>query len=172
MNALQTPAHKLGANRNELARGPRRARRASESRDVREDRGARQSKFAQPDRTVQAPIAQSPPVWPVARRAGALELKLLPERTTAPKSKPARLCFRRDGARSVFVAGTFNDWEPLRLALRPDDEGGWEIELLLPAGDYEYRLFVDGAWTDDPSAGRVVPNPFGGVNAVLHVQGD
>jgi len=69
----------------------------------------------------------------------------------------------------VCVAGTFNDWEPQSLALQLDSEGGWNIDLCLPPGDYEYRFIVDGEWVDDPLAGRVVPNPYGSVNGVLHV---
>lgn len=45
--------HKLGANRKELARKPRKEKTGfSQSRDVREDRGERQSKFARNEQTV------------------------------------------------------------------------------------------------------------------------
>jgi 1,4-alpha-glucan branching enzyme len=67
------------------------------------------------------------------------------------------------------VAGTFNHWEPQALTLQLASEGDWETELALPPGDYEYRFIVDGKWEDDPLACRVVANPYGGVNAVLHV---
>lgn len=172
MRTTEKASHKLGANHNEFAHTPRRSRSTSESRDVREDRGARQSKFARPERTVLAPIVSARRTMPVARRATAPEPSLLAGHAPAPKSKPAHLHFFRSGVRSVFVAGTFNDWQPRRLALRPDNEGGWETELVLPPGDYEYRFVVDGEWMDDPLACRVVPNPYGGVNAVLHVHDD
>jgi len=51
MNLAKSPPRKLGANRKEPARQRRQPRRPSESRDVREDRGARQSKFAHVLRT-------------------------------------------------------------------------------------------------------------------------
>jgi 1,4-alpha-glucan branching enzyme len=70
---------------------------------------------------------------------------------------------------SVCVAGSFNNWEPQQLAFQFDQAGGWEIDLCLPPGDYEYRFVVDGEWTDDPLAVRVVDNGHGGVNAVLSV---
>lgn len=171
MTTIEKTSHKLGANRNELTHTPRRSRSTSESRDVREDRGVRQSKLAQPQRPALAPIVSAPRTTPVARRVTATGPSLLTEHAAAPKPKPAHVRFRREGVRSVFVAGTFNDWEPQRLALRADNKGGWETELVLPPGDYEYRFFVDGEWTDDPLACRVVPNPYGGVNAVLHVHG-
>ena len=47
------PAHKLGANRKELARKPRRHdANFSQSRDIREDRGERQIKEAQQRQTL------------------------------------------------------------------------------------------------------------------------
>lgn len=49
-------------------------------------------------------------------------------------------------------------------------DGGWLKELVLPPGRYEYRLVVDGQWTDDPSAKKFVPNPHGGRNGVIEVQ--
>jgi 1,4-alpha-glucan branching enzyme len=90
---------------------------------------------------------------------------------SGPKSKPAHLQFFRDGVNSVFVAGSFNDWQPRGLELQLGPAGNWEIDLCLPPGEYEYRFVVDGEWTDDPLAGRVVANAYGGVNAVLSVQG-
>ena len=74
-------------------------------------------------------------------------------------------------ARSVFVAGSFNGWDPQRTALRKDSRGVWHVTLPLSAGRYEYRLVVDGQWQEDPSAKESVPNPHGGRNSVLVVPG-
>lgn len=72
-------------------------------------------------------------------------------------------------AREVFVAGSFNDWKPTANPLQRFGEGKWAAELSLPPGRYEYRFIADGEWLDDPSAKEVVPNPHGGVNALLVV---
>ena len=48
-------------------------------------------------------------------------------------------------------------------------DGHWVKELTLPLGRYEYRFVVSGEWMDDPNAKEVVPNPHGGINAVLIV---
>ena len=72
-------------------------------------------------------------------------------------------------ARDVYLAGSFNDWEPRELPLQRDSIGDWSIELSLPAGEHRYRLIVDGEWCDDPSAQRMEPNPFGGFDAVVIV---
>ena len=94
------------------------------------------------------------------------------EHASGPAARPVHFRFFRNGARSVFVAGSFNGWDPRCLALQTSLDGGWEIDLCLAPGDYEYRFVVDGEWADDPLANRVVQNGFGGVNAVLSVPGD
>lgn len=95
--------------------------------------------------------------------------RLLTEHSTSAPIRPVLLRLHHDGARSVSVAGSFNDWRPERTPLRRNSEGAWEADLRLEPGDYEYRFVVDGQWSDDPLARRRVPNPFGGTNAVLHV---
>lgn len=72
-------------------------------------------------------------------------------------------------AASVRVSGSFNNWNPVGVALNALGKGAWSIDLDLPPGRYEYRLLVDGEWTDVPGASETVENPFGGRNAVLVV---
>jgi 1,4-alpha-glucan branching enzyme len=69
-------------------------------------------------------------------------------------------------ARSVSVAGTFNDWDPKRTPLQNDGER-WKTAISLPRGQYEYRFVVDGQWLTDPVATESVPNPFGERNSIL-----
>ena len=73
------------------------------------------------------------------------------------------------GARQVYLAGTFNEWNPVRSPFTSDGRGGWGIDLILPPGRYEYRFLVEEKWMDDPLAERYTMNPFGGVNAVIEV---
>lgn len=73
-------------------------------------------------------------------------------------------------ARSVFLAGTFNDWSANSIPMIALGQGRWAKDLMLPAGDYEYRLVVDGHWIPDPQAIETAPNPYGGVNSILRVQ--
>jgi 1,4-alpha-glucan branching enzyme len=70
---------------------------------------------------------------------------------------------------SVFVAGTFNHWLSTTTPMTRNAKGRWTLQLSLPPGRYEYRLVVDGTWMADPLALQSVPNPFGGLNSVLHV---
>ena len=74
-------------------------------------------------------------------------------------------------AAAVCVAGTFNDWLPEVTPMVGLGDGRWIKELTLPPGVYEYRIVADGEWKADPLARDTNPNPFGGLNSVLKVEG-
>lgn len=100
----------------------------------------------------------------------------IPKNTRNLKTKPApdatpavRLQLAAAGASSVAVAGSFNAWQPEPAAQIGD--GVWVKELFLSPGRYEYLFVVDGRWQSDPNARELVPNPFGGQNSVLVVNG-
>ena len=82
---------------------------------------------------------------------------------------PVTLSFLHPTARSVFIAGTFNDWNAQAEPLQALGNGRWQRETNLSPGIYEYRYVVDGEWQADPSAQDTVPNPYGGVNSLLQV---
>ncbi len=88
-----------------------------------------------------------------------------------PKLEPVHFEFSHPTARAVFIAGTFNDWQPEAKPMHPLGGGRWQKESALPAGTYEYCLVVDGKWMPDPRAKETVANPFGGRNSVLKVAG-
>ncbi|MCP4547220.1 MAG: hypothetical protein GY835_12245 [bacterium] len=77
------------------------------------------------------------------------------------------------GASSVFAAGSFNDWNSDKNAMRDDDgDGVWELALILPAGEIQYKFVVDGNWTTDKEgADSFADDGFGGENSVLNVDG-
>jgi hypothetical protein len=79
--------------------------------------------------------------------------------------------FVHQTATKVCIAGAFNDWRPGVTTMVSLGDGRWVKELVLPPGVYEYRLVVDGEWMPDPRAGETAPNPFGGMNSVLKVNG-
>lgn len=55
-----------------------------------------------------------------------------------------------EGASSVFLAGTFNNWDPTLLPFTKS-ENGWTTSCAFPAGNYEYKFVIDGRWMPDPS---------------------
>ena len=75
-------------------------------------------------------------------------------------------------ARSVAVAGDFNDWNPSVTPLLRRDGGLWVAKVPLPAGRYEYTFVVDGAtWMPDPAAPAAAAGDFGATNSLLVVGG-
>lgn len=182
-------SHKFGANRKETTQ---RARKETSgfgaSRDVREDRGERQSKFAHNERTL--PAAGPDSARELKRKTaesmnteaarhegtgephshgGNGEHLQIPEHASESSVQRIRLGYYSAEARSVSVAGQFNGWNPERTPMEQGSSGYWTVDLDLAPGNYEYRFFVDGAWADDPLAPAFVRNPFGSHNSILHV---
>ncbi len=76
--------------------------------------------------------------------------------------------FKDPHVRDVQLAGDFNNWIPDQgVETRLGPGGTWEKVVRLGPGVYQYRYFVDGEWTPDPSNPRRVEGPAGGVNSVL-----
>lgn len=80
-------------------------------------------------------------------------------------------------AKEVFVAGTFNDWNPRSHPLTRTGDGNWVRTLDLPAGRYEYKFVIDGEWCCEPRCDKAyegcpkcVANQFGTMNRVLVVE--
>jgi 1,4-alpha-glucan branching enzyme len=90
-------------------------------------------------------------------------------RSASPQLMPVRFEFTHPTATTVFLAGTFNQWQPEAKTLHPAGGGRWLKETALAPGTYEYCFIVDGQWMPDPLATETVSNPFGGRNSVLKV---
>lgn len=74
--------------------------------------------------------------------------------------------FTHSTAKTVAIAGSFNNWRPDTTPMVAMGNGRWLKELVLPPGHYEYLIVADGQWLPDPAAQATVPNPYGGVNSV------
>lgn len=59
---------------------------------------------------------------------------------------------RKSAAKSVYLAGTFNEWKPTAHKMDgPDAEGRFSTRLKLKEGRYEYKFVLDGQkWKADP----------------------
>ena len=90
-------------------------------------------------------------------------------RSEGPRLEPVRFEFTHPTATTVCLAWTFNDWNAETKPMHPIGGGRWLKETVLPPGNYEYCLVVDGQWITDPLANETVPNPFGGRNSILEV---
>jgi len=72
-------------------------------------------------------------------------------------------------AKSVQIAGDFNNWQPHQTVMEPTQDGKWELALALAPGKYRYRMVVDGQWQQDPYNETIELNPFGEFNSILEV---
>lgn len=92
------------------------------------------------------------------------------------KAKPNRTAGQKisfeyfaPSAKSVFLAGTFNNWNETSDPLKKGKEGTWQTSLSLEPGRYEFLYVVDGQWQCDQNGSECVPNPFGSWNCVVNV---
>src|SRR5881227_1520342 len=81
-------------------------------------------------------------------------------KTEEPKINHVSFELVKADARKVFVAGSFNQWQPENTPLEPAGDGRWVGELTVRPGRYEYLFVVDGQWLPDPNAKESVQNPF------------
>lgn len=74
-------------------------------------------------------------------------------------------------AKSVKIAGSFNNWTPTNDYLMAQNEDGkWYKVLSLAPGEYQYKFVIDDEiWVEDESNYRVDFDPNYGKNSVLVV---
>ena len=77
--------------------------------------------------------------------------------------------FHNAGAGEVYVAGSFNNWDPAARLLKRNKDGKWTTTMMLTPGVYQYRFVVDGTWVDDPHNTERAHNEFGAHNCLVRV---
>ena len=73
----------------------------------------------------------------------------------------------KEGSR-VYVAGSFNGWNPGKNRLTMKD-GRYSTTLLVPRGRHEYKFIIDDTWCLDPACREWAPNDQGSLNSVITV---
>ena len=71
--------------------------------------------------------------------------------------------------KNVMLAGSFNDWQPVKKLEDKKGEGVYRGKLMLVPGEYQYKFQVDGEWRSDAANPNFVPNEFGSINSVIIV---
>ena len=91
--------------------------------------------------------------------------------TPTANSRPRKVKFQiaADPGSEVYVAGTFNSWDPRKDRLTFKD-GVYTACLLLPKGRYEYKFVINDIWCIDPECPEWTPNDFGTLNSVVTVE--
>lgn len=115
-----------------------------------------------------------------AKKAGKTSAKrskkVVSQEKTAPDAAKARrkvdfAINAGPGHEAVYLAGSFNDWDPLRKRLLDNDgDGIYRGYVMLPPGEYEYKFVVDGEWFIDEDNPCLAPNDLGTLNSVLKVE--
>lgn len=94
------------------------------------------------------------------------------------KSRPScKVTFRlpgdaAQGAKTVHLAGEFNDWSTTATPMKKTKGGDFSVTVELAVGrEYQFRYLLDQRhWENDWAADRYVPTPFGGAeNSVVVV---
>ena len=77
---------------------------------------------------------------------------------------------RADEGATIFVAGSFNDWDPRFTEMKYNcEEGVFSCEVKLTPGVYEYKYVINGSWKLDSENDNVSANDFGTLNSVFEV---
>jgi 1,4-alpha-glucan branching enzyme len=85
------------------------------------------------------------------------------------EKKKIEFTFKSAPGREVFIAGTFNAWDPSKTKLTERDAGLYRVSIKLPPGRHEYKFVVDGCWQTDPENPSGLLNDFGDLNSVITV---
>jgi 1,4-alpha-glucan branching enzyme len=67
-----------------------------------------------------------------------------------PGSKTVEVWCHAPGAHEVFLAGSFNDWNPKATPMTRHGEN-WHAKLSVVPGFYSYNFVIDGKWVCDPN---------------------
>ena len=89
-----------------------------------------------------------------------------------PASKSQRVVFsvRAEVGSKVYVAGSFNNWDPTEKQLvDKKGDGLFTTTLTLAPGSYQYKFVIDGTWCADPECADWIQNDHGTLNSVKNV---
>lgn len=88
-----------------------------------------------------------------------------------PSRKRVVVSVKADPGSTVYIAGSFNDWNPSDKQLKDKTGSGvFTATLTLAPGIYEYKFVINGVWTLDSDPDRDwTQNGLGTLNSVLRV---
>lgn len=89
---------------------------------------------------------------------------------TAAQAREVEFVFQAPNAKRVSVAGQFNNWNTDSQPMKKSKDGAWRATIRLAPGQYEYKFFVDGAWSQDVPTDKRAQNAFGTYNCVISVK--
>ncbi|RAK05243.1 glycosidase [Halanaerobium saccharolyticum] len=86
------------------------------------------------------------------------------------KFYPAKVEFEGE-VEAVYLAGSFNDWQPADEKMNgPDEDGFYTLKYNLRPGEYQYKFVINGEhWFHDPDNELTTADGHGGKNSILEV---
>ncbi len=90
------------------------------------------------------------------------------KKETKTGKKKVTFQIQTDAGSKVFVAGSFNNWDPTKNKLK-EKNGAYSTSILLEPGRYEYKFIINDVWCIDPSMSDWQPNSMGSLNSVIEV---
>ena len=87
-------------------------------------------------------------------------------------NKQIHFYFHDHNAKTVTVAGDFNEWSVNDLSMKKQKDGFWHVALPMPKkGDYTYKYVLDGKiWSTDPLNIYRVDDGYGSFNSRFFVR--
>ena len=88
-----------------------------------------------------------------------------------PAEKAVTFTVRAESGKSVYLAGSFNNWDPAGKKMsEKKDSGVYAASIKLAPGTYQYKFVIDGTWCADPENRDFVQNDHGTLNSVITVK--
>ncbi len=73
-------------------------------------------------------------------------------------------------AKTVEIAGSFNNWERLQMFRNPTEPGMWGVRYTLKPGRHQYKYVVDNRWMPDPENYSPADDGNGNVNSTFVIE--
>ena len=72
---------------------------------------------------------------------------------------------------AVYLAGSFNDWQPAAEKMKgPDADGNYILEYNLRPGEHQYKFVINGEhWFHDPTNELTTADGHGGKNSIINI---
>ena len=86
-----------------------------------------------------------------------------------PNEKLVKFQIQAEAGSEVYVAGSFNAWDPKANKLRKVKDM-YATSIVLPKGRHEYKFVINGVWHVDPNCPEWQPNSMGSINSLLTVE--
>jgi len=80
------------------------------------------------------------------------------------------ICNVKHDAKTVYLAGNFNQWHPQAKRMTKYKDGSFRSKLKLLPGQYQYKFIIDGEWHIDPDAPYQALNSYGTLNSEFIVE--